>query len=122
MKMKNNGHRHTFALHIYILCPYIVHSHNFVFAANASPKVTVDKTFNVTVGHENVLAVTTSDSDGDTVILKLDSNRPDGATFENNKYTWTPTNMDPMNISYVSCVLFQNYAYLIFHFTKSEKH
>ncbi|KAK2165542.1 hypothetical protein NP493_1362g01013 [Ridgeia piscesae] len=70
--------------------------------ANASPNITVDKTFNVTVGRENVLIVTTFDLDGDTVAVNLDSKLPNGATFEDGKYKWSPTNMDPMNISFSS--------------------
>ena len=56
---------------------------------------------NATVGQEYVLTVVTSDQDGDVVTLTLDSALPDGATFANGVYTWTPANMDAMNITYV---------------------
>ena len=70
-------------------------------SANASPNITVDVVFNVTVGEINSLSLTTVDQDGDTVKVTLESMLPDGATFENNVYTWAPTNMDVVNISYV---------------------
>jgi len=54
----------------------------------------------VTVEEEKILTVTTFDSDGDNVTVKLDSVRPDGATFNDGKYKWKPTSMDPVNISY----------------------
>ncbi|KAK2173006.1 hypothetical protein NP493_911g00016 [Ridgeia piscesae] len=69
-------------------------------SSNASPNITVDVVFNVTVGEINSLSLTTVDQDGDTVKVTLESMLPDGATFENNVYTWTPTNMDVVNISF----------------------
>ena len=70
-------------------------------SANASPNITVDVVFNVTVGEINSLNFTAVDQDGDTVNVTLESMLPDGAIFENNTYTWTPTNMDVVDISYV---------------------
>ena len=81
--------------------PCIVLSHNLISAANSSPNITVDKTFNVTVGQENILTVTTFDADGDIVTVKENTNGPTDATFTNGEYKWKPTNMDPVNISYV---------------------
>ena len=75
-----------------------------LFSANASPNITVDVIFNVTVGEANSLTLTTNDVDGDTINVALESLLPDGATFENNVYTWTPTSMDVENISYVFCI------------------
>ena len=72
-----------------------------MFSANGSPNITVDSVFNVTVGQENVLTVTTSDPDGDDVTVSLNSTRPEGATWEHNTYKWTPVDMEPVNISYV---------------------
>ncbi|KAK2158335.1 hypothetical protein NP493_1807g00024 [Ridgeia piscesae] len=69
--------------------------------ANASPNITVDKTFNVTVGQESTLTVTTFDADGDTVTVTENKNGPNDATFTDGEYKWKPTNMDPVNISYV---------------------
>ena len=73
---------------------------NVPLVANASPNITVDKVFNVTVGQENVLKVNTSDPDGDAVTAKLESTKPEGANFKDGLYTWKPVNMEPMNISY----------------------
>ena len=75
-----------------------------LFSANASPNITADVVFNVTVGEANKLTLATDDLDGDTVNVVLESMLPDGATFENNVYTWTPTSMDVVNISYVLCM------------------
>ena len=77
-------------------------------SANASPNITVDVVFNVTVGEINSVTLTTVDQDGDPVKVKLESMLPDGATFENNVYKWTPTNMDVVNISYVSVYVLPN--------------
>ena len=74
----------------------------YFIVANASPNITVDKIFNVTGGQQNILTVTTFDQDGDTVTVTLDSTLPVGATFVDSIYTWTPSNMEPVNIS---CVL-----------------
>ncbi|KAK2162840.1 hypothetical protein NP493_1501g01086 [Ridgeia piscesae] len=68
--------------------------------ANGSPNITVHSVFNVTVGQENILTVTTSDPDGDVVIVSLNSTRPQGATWESNTYTWTPVDMEPVHISF----------------------
>ncbi|KAI0235226.1 Mucin-like protein, partial [Lamellibrachia satsuma] len=68
--------------------------------ANGSPNITVDSVFNATVGQNNTLTVTTSDPDGDTVNVTLDSMLPQDATWEANVYTWTPGNMNPLNISF----------------------
>ena len=81
--------------------PYFKHSYDLIFAANASPNITVDKIFNVTVGQESILTVTTFDPDGDDVSVTLESERPDGSSFHGGVYKWTPTNMEPVNISYV---------------------
>ncbi|KAK2160812.1 hypothetical protein NP493_1626g00009 [Ridgeia piscesae] len=70
--------------------------------SNASPNITVDKTFNVTVDQENTLTVTHFDADGDTVTVKQNTDDPDGASFNNDIYKWTPTNMDPVNISFTA--------------------
>ena len=75
-----------------------------LFSANASPNITVDVMFNVTVGEANSLTLTTDDADGDTVNVALESVLPYGATFEKNVYTWTPTSLDVVNISYVFCM------------------
>ena len=85
------------------MCPRrcFVLSHNLISAANASPNITVDKTFNVTVKQENILTVTHFDADGDTVTVTANTDGPDGATFADGVYKWTPSNMDPVNISYV---------------------
>jgi len=72
-----------------------------MFSANASPNITVDAVFNVTVGQQGILNVNTFDQDGDDVNVTLKTELPEGATFVNNVYTWTPKNMNPMNISYV---------------------
>ena len=87
----------------YTLCPFpcIVHSHNLISPANASPNITVDKIFNVTVGQETTLTVTTFDADGDTVTVTENTNGPKDASFTGGEYKWKPTNMDPVNISYV---------------------
>ena len=74
---------------------------SFAASANASPNITVDVVFNVTAGKVNTLTMTTIDPDGDTVNVTLTSTLPNGATFENNVYTWTPNSMEPANISYV---------------------
>ena len=66
-----------------------------------SPVIVVDKVFNVTVGQTNILKVNTSDPDGDTVTVKMESPEPEGASFTDGVYTWTPANMEPVNISYV---------------------
>ncbi|KAK2175052.1 hypothetical protein NP493_751g01001 [Ridgeia piscesae] len=68
--------------------------------ANASPNITVDSVFNVTQGQQNTLTVTTSDPDGDTVAVTLESPLPTNASFEKNTYTWTPDDMNPVNISF----------------------
>ncbi|KAI0233186.1 Mucin-like protein [Lamellibrachia satsuma] len=73
---------------------------DFAVTANASPNITVDKVFNVTVGQVNVLTVNTSDPDGDTVTVKLESTEPNGANFKDGVYIWKPVNMEPMNISF----------------------
>ena len=78
--------------------------YSFAASANASPNITVDVVFNVTAGKVNTLTLTTVDPDGDTVNVTLTSTLPHGATFENNVYTWTPTNMEPANISYVDLI------------------
>ena len=72
-----------------------------MFSANASPNITVDAVFNVTVGQLGILHVSTFDQDGDNVEVTLKTEVPEGATFENNVFTWTPKNMNPMNITYV---------------------
>ena len=77
----------------------------FTFSANSSPNITVDKVFNVTEGQQNKLTLTTFDKDGDTVNVTFDSSLPVGATFVGNVYTWTPSNMEPVNISCVLPVL-----------------
>ena len=81
-----------------------------MFAANASPTITVDTTFNVTVGQQSVLKVTTFDKDGDSVSVTLDSVLPPGAIFVNNTFTWTPVDLEPANISYVQPVFNSNRA------------
>ena len=59
----------------------------------------------MTVEQENTLTVTTFDADGDKVTVTKNTDGPVGATFENDEYyKWTPTNMDPVNISYVLCI------------------
>ncbi|KAK2175059.1 hypothetical protein NP493_751g01026 [Ridgeia piscesae] len=73
---------------------------DLAITANGSPNITVHSVFNVTVGQENVLTVTTSDPDGDDVTVSLNSTRPEGATWEHNTYTWTPVDMEPVNISF----------------------
>ncbi|KAK2167799.1 hypothetical protein NP493_1260g00002 [Ridgeia piscesae] len=73
---------------------------DFVVTANASPNITIDGVFNVTVGEANALMLTTTDQDGDIVNVTLESRLPDGATFKNNVYTWTPASMDVVNISF----------------------
>ena len=90
-----------------------------LFSANASPNITVDVVFNVTVGEANSLILTTYDLDGDIVNVALESMLPDGATFDNNVYTWTPTSMDVVNISYVFCMTLtkQNTSWLLFTIT-----
>ena len=77
-----------------------------IFTANRSPNITVDSVFNVTVRQENTLNVITSDPDGDDVTVTLDSVRPTGADWTNNVYKWTPVDMGPVNISYVSFSVF----------------
>jgi len=57
--------------------------------------------FNVTVGETGILNVNTFDQDGDVVTVVVKTDLPDGATFENNVFTWTPKNMNRVNISYV---------------------
>ena len=71
-----------------------------MFSANGSPNITVHSVFNVTVGKENILTVTTSDPDGDVVIVSLNSTLPPKATWNDDTYTWTPVDMEPVNISY----------------------
>ncbi|KAI0237078.1 Mucin-like protein [Lamellibrachia satsuma] len=71
-----------------------------LLAANASPNITTDYVFNVTVGQVNTLTVTTSDPDEDTVTVTLDSTLAKGATWHNNVYAWTATNMEPVKISF----------------------
>ncbi|KAK2180866.1 hypothetical protein NP493_421g00002 [Ridgeia piscesae] len=75
---------------------------NAEIMSNGSPNITVDVVFNVTAGKVNTLTLTTVDPDGDTVNVTLTSTLPHGATFENNVYTWTPTNMEPANISFLA--------------------
>ncbi|KAI0225835.1 Mucin-like protein [Lamellibrachia satsuma] len=67
--------------------------------SNASPNITVETVFNVTVREENLLVVRSSDSDGDDVTVTLESS-PDGATFDDGVFKWTPINMEPVNISF----------------------
>ena len=82
------------------------HTTNRIYrAANGSPNITVAKQFNVTVEQTNILRVNTTDPDGDTVTVNLTSSLPEGVNFNGRMYTWTPVNMDPVNISYVSCVV-----------------
>ena len=78
--------------------------YTFVASANASPNITVDVVFKVTAGKTDALTLTTFDPDADTVNVTLTSTLPDGATFENNVYTWTPTSMEAINISYVDLI------------------
>ncbi|KAK2161673.1 hypothetical protein NP493_1565g00035 [Ridgeia piscesae] len=77
--------------------------------SNASPNITADVVFNVTVGEANSLTLTTDDLDGDIVNVALESMLPDGATFDNNVYTWTPTSMDVVNISCLFDLLANGY-------------
>ena len=63
--------------------------------------ITVSNVFNVTVGEDNALTVSTSDPDGDTVNIKLVSNATVGASFIGGVFKWNPVNMEPINISYV---------------------
>ena len=66
----------------------------------------------MTVNTANTLTVAVSDQDGDTVSVTLLSDLPGGATFKNKIYKWTPTSMDPVNISYVSMALLLTSAVL----------
>ena len=72
-----------------------------LFIANGIPRIQVVNTFNVTVGVAGTLTVSTSDPDGDKVDLQLRTALPSGATFDNNTgvFSWTPTDMSPVNIS-----------------------
>ena len=72
-----------------------------LITANGIPRIQVVNTFNVTVGVTGTLAVATSDPDGDKVDLQLRTPLPSGASFDNNTgvFTWTPTDMSPVNIS-----------------------
>ncbi|KAI0210407.1 Mucin-like protein [Lamellibrachia satsuma] len=70
--------------------------------SNASPNIIVDAVFKVTVNEVNNLIVTVVDQDGDTVNLTLLSDTPSGATFKDHIYSWTPTSMDPANISFTA--------------------
>ena len=63
--------------------------------------ITVSNVFNVTVGQDSALTVSTSDPDGDTVNIKLVANAPVGASFTGGVFKWNPVNMEPINISYV---------------------
>ena len=70
-------------------------------SANRSPVITVNAALNATIGQEATLNVTTSDKDGDTVTLSLQSELPSGAKFntETGIFTWTPSSMEAINIS-----------------------
>jgi len=81
-------------VYIHLLC-----SATISFSANASPNITVDAVFKVTVNTVNILKVAVFDQDGDTVSVTLLSDLPGGASFKDKTYTWTPTSMDPVNIS-----------------------
>ena len=72
-------------------------------AANASPKINVHSSLNVTVGQQESLKVTVSDADGDFVTLTMDTVLPPGATFDiqTGIFSWLPQNTDAVNISYV---------------------
>ena len=72
-----------------------------MLTANGSPNITVASVFNVTVGKANTLSVSTLDPDGDVVTVDLTSTLPDGATWQNNDFVWSPANMNPINITYV---------------------
>lgn len=78
--------------------PYTLQWH---LSANRSPKINVDSVFNVTVGTEAKLTVSTSDADGDVVTLTLESDLPAGADFNaaTGVFTWTPANADAVNIT-----------------------
>ena len=94
-----------------IIFSYIIASHNvgisfvltvcIMLTANGSPNITVASVFNVTVGQEHTLSVSTFDPDGDVVTVDLTSTLPDGATWQNNDFVWSPANMNPINITYV---------------------
>ncbi|KAK2152978.1 hypothetical protein NP493_2378g00005 [Ridgeia piscesae] len=73
---------------------------DLVTLSNASPMITVSNVFNVTVGQDNALTVSTSDPDGDTVNIKLVENAPVGASFTGGVFKWNPVNMEPINISF----------------------
>ena len=79
----------------------IVQWSNVPTLANSSPNITVDKVFNVTAGQANFLKVNTSDPDSDTVNIKCQSSVPKGANFKGGIYTWSPVNMESVNITYV---------------------
>ena len=56
---------------------------------------------NATLGEETMLNVKSSDINHDDVDLTLAYELPDGAAFDpaNGNFIWTPTNMEPVNIS-----------------------
>ncbi len=72
-------------------------------AANASPKINVQSSMNITVGQQESLNVTVSDADGDFVTLAMETVLPPGASFDNQTgiFSWLPNNPDAVNISYV---------------------
>ena len=72
-------------------------------AANASPKIYVQSSLNVTVGRQASLRVTVSDADGDSVTVAMETTLPPGASFDNQSgiFSWHPQNTDAVNISYV---------------------
>ena len=80
----------------------LMFGHLFVmsFVANSSPKISVVSVLNVTVGQTSEFTVTTSDVDGDAVLLSLDTPLPSGATFNNitGRFQWMPQNVDAVNI------------------------
>ncbi|KAK2162836.1 hypothetical protein NP493_1501g01029 [Ridgeia piscesae] len=74
---------------------------DFAVTANRSPNITVESAiFNVTVGKSHILKVSVYDPDNDPVTLSLQSTLPPGASWQVDTFTWTPSSMDPVNISF----------------------
>lgn len=93
-------------IHVAFLC-YLLLTHIvcssvcYVLLANSSPKISMVNVLNMTVGQSSQFTVTTSDVDGDSVSLSLETPLPSGATFNNETglFQWTPKNVDAVNIT-----------------------
>ncbi|CAH1789107.1 unnamed protein product, partial [Owenia fusiformis] len=72
---------------------------------NESPRLYIDSLKqNFIVGEQAEVTVSAEDGDSDTVSVILTSDLPEGAAFDNEtgKFTMTPENMVPFNLSFIA--------------------